>query len=470
MGNRFHVRRLQQRPTQGDKLTKYTTRGYPYPEPADKIAKTSSPEDSIREDFESLAKAVTVDVDSVDLEVSNKVDTTDRRLPYFAEMPGKLLVALDATGTETWIGANDTNGGPTPVAEWHVRELLGMLSREDPGYLFSFIDASFHRTDLSVSDDGQLAEFVVDRLAPRIASRIGGAGAGSGFATTDRYLDGGVQKRMFPDTSNIVVVGSSTLEFGTPYIEQAFSDTGATFHNWAKNGERGEHICARFGSIPALITVTGGSIPASGDVVVTSSNMPPSGSLKPFEGTLAGVPGTLSSSGSVITFTRTASGSSNSVPAGTAFIPDRTEELRNMVAIIELGKNNQTDVGAAALVNAMTDTTYAYLEPFVKRAMVLEQFVHSNQAVDSTQYVNVMATNADRLAKYGNQIIRVNEYICSPQVWIDTGITPTVEDLQMQADKIKPWSISSDAGHLNDAGYTALSNYIRAHANAANMY
>lgn len=442
-----------------------TSLGIPYPLWEALIANRSALPENLRLDIELLAKAADRELVSAKTEIEKKVDLTDSRMPFYVDSgdPNDLGHFNDASGVETWLGVDARHGGPRPTGERILRDMFRMFNLDDPEFMLSVLDDAYHRTDMTLDNRGQFADFVVARLAPRIADHIGGGGGGAGFSSIDRYMDGSTPKRMFTDATNIGVAGSSTFEFIFPYLEAEFEGKGRTFHSWAKNGERIEHINARLGVTPALLTVTGGSLPASGPVTVTASNMPASGSLKPFDGVLNGVHGTLSSTGSVITFTRTTAGSATSVPAGTPFIPDLQPLAQNYTMLYDAGKNNMLDPDVSGFVFDETVKAFKSLVPFVKRFLVGEKFVHSNQAVGSAQYQNVYATNA-RLADYfGDALIPINQYILSAQIWADTGITPTSDDLQKQADGIKPMSISSDAGHLNADGYTAVAKFILAH-------
>jgi len=377
---------------------------------------------------------------------------------------GTLHSHPDANGRETWLAARDSDGGPTDWAMFHLMERLGILSITDPTYIAAVVDSAYRYTDLTVrQSDGQVPDWVMDRWAPRIADRIG-SGSGGALTTGDRYVNSnGDLVPCFPDLRNITGWGSSSMQFIGDFLAAVFSDTGATFHGEGKSAENSQQISARMGSIPALITVPGGSIPASGSVVVTSTSIPTNAALKPFTGTLNGVHGTLSSTTTEITFTRTTVGSATAVPAGTPFVSEVGNAARNHVTMLWNGKNNMGSVGAHTLVIEQTNTSFDYLSPLVKRCLVIGHFVDSDQTVGSTQYNNVLATNSAYASRYGDLYFDVRSYVSSPQLWVDTGITPTSTDLAQQADGIKPDSVSQDAGHFNTAGNTAIANAIKAH-------
>ncbi|HIF6303829.1 TPA: hypothetical protein ACX3LH_006257, partial [Klebsiella michiganensis] len=52
------------------------------------------------------------------------------------------------------------------------------------------------------------------------------------------------------------------------------------------------------------------------------------------------------------------------------------------------------------------------------------------------------------------------DYICSSQIWTDTGITPTTDDLAMQTVGYKPTSLSADSAHLNTTAHKAVVEHV----------
>lgn len=339
----------------------------------------------------------------------------------------------------------------------------------DTDHQFMVTDENHYLTELCVDrEHGKIPDWIMDRWAQRIASRIG-HGSGAGFAKGDRYINSaGDLVPAFPITDHIVGWGSSSMEYGGPELAAAFPE--ATFHNEGKGGEWSSQIAARMGAIPALLTVTGGSIPASGPVTVTSTNMVTNQYLKPFTGALAGVPGTLSSTASTLTFTRTAPGSVVPVPAGTPFIPAVPEDYRQYVGFLWAGKNNLWTAGQASVVVADTRAMFEHFTPFVKRILVFNHFVHTSQGTGTTLHSQVQAVNTAYKAMYGDLCFDVNGYILSSQIWADTGINPTPTDLQQQADGVKPVSLSSDDGHLNSTAEVAVANRARAYASQLGYY
>lgn len=373
--------------------------------------------------------------------------------------PGPLHSFPDANFRETWMGSRAEDGGPTELGMWHLQHRLGAITHPDATILAGFMDAALRYTELVVDMRGQ----VPDSTLSAWKTRMGGTGGGgAGLALGDRYVNAdGSLSSVFPDVKNITIWGSSSAERIGTALGQALAGTGATFNNEGKGAETSQHINARLGSIPALLTVTGGSIPASGDVTVTASNVGNSVEMKPFTGTLNGVPGRLTSTATVFTFTRTGSGAVTPVPAGTPFIPDIGTASRQHVTILWPGKNNLSGAGSAPLVIQQTAAAFDYISPLVKRVLVLGHFVDTAQSAGSTQHTNVNTVNAAYAARYGDLYLDVSGYLCSPQLWADTGITPTANDLTQQAAGIKPDSISHDSGHMNAAGYTAVSALIR---------
>lgn len=388
-----------------------TSRGIRWPMWLAKVARKGAPEESLRLDLETIAKDTDRELVKVQTAVDLKVNDNDPRIPYV---------------------------------------LIG-----DPEFFFLVHDVNYVATDIALRQDGQFHDFVVQRLAKRIGAELGALGGGG--LTSDRYLVDGVLVPVNTDLGNLTIWGSSSAQFVASFLTSTMAPHGATVFGQGKSAERIQHTAARQGSIPALLTVAGGSIPASGPVTVTASNMITSSALKPFTGTLAGVHGTLSSSPTVMTFTRTTSGGATPVPAGTAFISEFGSLHRDDTTHLWVGKNNWSDSGAINLVVSGTKTMFEFTRPLVKRSLIWGQFVDSEQVVGSVQYNFVVAVNAALKAFFGDLFFDVRAYLASPQLWVDAGVSPTGADLTAQSNGIKPPSVSQDTGHLNDAGNQAIS-------------
>ena len=382
----------------------------------------------------------------------------------------------DSNNRETWLGTRKSDGGPTDTSMAHLTGRLGVhqfgeYPDDKPNTYGGFTDAAFRFTELRFeSETGRVPDNVLQAWKQRMGASGGGGGVGPGLAPSDRMVVGGQLVPVFPDTGNLTAWGSSTIEVLAPFLVSTMADTGADVHNEGKSAERVEHTAARIGSYPALLTVTGGGIPASGSVTVTASNMETMAALKTYTGTLAGVPGTLSSTSTEMTFTRSAAGSAVTVPAGTPFIPTVGMGSRNHVTLLNIGKNSLRTTGSNTKVIQYTDTTFDWLSPLVKRCIVLGQFVDSDQVVGGIQEVEVTAVNNAQRARYGDLFVDLRAYLSSSQLWDDTGITPTSLDLSQQASGLKPTSVSVDSAHLNAAGNTAVANLIRTHLSILGWY
>ncbi|QQS17876.1 hypothetical protein IPL68_04410 [Candidatus Saccharibacteria bacterium] len=137
---------------------------------------------------------------------------------------------------------------------------------------------------------------------------------------------------------------------------------GIPTYNGGVGGQWSTHIAARQGGRPALLSLSGGSIPASGTIAATTPTM----HILSFSatGSLQGVNGTLASSGDLTTyqFTRSVSGSVTGVPNDTPFIPTQGSQRRANGTIIWSGKNDITSgSGNMTICAESVDSMVAYL-------------------------------------------------------------------------------------------------------------
>lgn len=371
---------------------------------------------------------------------------------------------VDAARRLTWLSARASDGGPTDWALKQISDRLGygMTDGLHP-ILFSITDAAGRMSDLTVrGSDGQFPDWVVERLAKRMQLSTGGGGsAGQAVNASERYVRGAEVLPVFTDMTRGAGWGSSSMQIiGNDLGAALQREFGMTFHNGGQGGEWSTHISARTGSIPALLTLEGGAIPASGPVKVTASNMASLEWMQAYAGTLAGVAGRLAfnTTTRALEFTRTTAGAAVTVPAGTPYIPTTGPKFRDAVNILWMGKNDLAPVadGREVQTIARTDAMYDWLAPLYRRVIVLGHFTDDGTPAVSPVRDQINAVNAAYARRYGAQYIDVQALLTGPELWKLAGATPTAEDLRIQAQGNKPPSASRDSQHLNAVGNAAV--------------
>lgn len=258
--------------------------------------------------------------------------------------------------------------------------------------------------------------------------------------------------------------GSSTIAGSgatstTDLIAEIGKILGITIFDGGGGGEIVEHHAARSGAIPALLTVTNNKIPASGPVNVVAENFPTTrlNRLRSYSGTLHGVSGTLSYSGSGLVFTRDSSGLEVSLMPREPFIA-AAQQYRNLFTILNVGKNNLVEggVSAVAKVAEYTRRMFAYLGGADRNVFVVGHFSDTGTPTPSDVRTAIIALNAQYAIDFGDQFVDPQAFLTSNYAWVVSGINPTSTDLSDQAAGNKPTSLSSDTFHLNPAGYKAL--------------
>ncbi|MFS3867072.1 hypothetical protein [Klebsiella pneumoniae] len=384
-----------------------------------------------------------------------------------------LAVIKDAAGYEAW-GIDKEDGSPTDhtIAVW-MRKMEQTKSlpvlRNIPGYGLAFtmpdLDGEERLTDLSLrSSDGQFHDWVLQRWATRMAPVLQPL---LNFAT--RPTPAGTWKHpsgdyvpYVTDLRTIVGLGSSSTSRSNSTYTAMAGDFGAAYVSMGTSGAIIAQNAAHIGAVPALITVSGGSIPASGGVAVTASNIPSNGINMAMGGTLAGVPGAIAwSSGNTGTFTRSASGTAVTVPDGTPFIPNSSRYRPNEI-ILESGKNDINHNRDAAYILAMTEKIVDWLAPFLSTAVVMGHF--NNHAYTTAQKTTLAAVNAGIVSTYGNRAIDQQAWLVSSTIWDQLaaeGVTPTSQDLTDQANGLPPTQLMIAAkDHLTPAAYGYRMKYL----------
>lgn len=262
---------------------------------------------------------------------------------------------------------------------------------------------------------------------------------------------------------------------GETYLDQLESVTGRATTRLAYGGMTSRQIGALWGSERVHLSVSGGSVPASGGVAVTSDVdiLVNGGAYQAgytARGTIAGISGILSTdvSGNY-TFTRATSGSVTGItpannrflldPAGTAFIPGRGAYSDHTV-LIGAGRNDPKTSSdeRSGIVENIRRMVQA-MTPRYRNFFVLSVPNTTAEPAGSDGYNNVMALNADLADAFGPRFIDWRAYLIRYGLY-DAGITATAQDLANIADDILPDSFLYDTVHPNADGYAWKARFI----------
>ena len=271
------------------------------------------------------------------------------------------------------------------------------------------------------------------------------------------YTTGDGIRPALPATHMLGIWGSSSAEqTALQGLSRLVTSMGFTqWFNGGRSGEKSEHIAARLGAVPARLAFPEDTIPGSGSVTVTATNMSASGSLKPYTGSVAGIPGTLRSTSSAITFTRTGSGSPTPCPPGAEFVPDVGREYQRATTLLWRGKNDLARTEADTIRRADASLNYG---PIARRALVLGHFVDNGST--AANRAKVLNLNNAHEARYGDLFLDFQRWLTSQQVWDDLGIRPTQADLDAQSRGELPLSAATNASHMSPAAYRAAARRI----------
>lgn len=395
----------------------------------------------------SRAEAAAIQTEEAMAEVFESGDYGDLLWGVFTRAGRKAL----------WLQARKSDGGPT---DWAMTRLLARMEEQlglqtkmasyqvesIPGILFSVVDSKRRMTDLTVrSEDGKVPDHVIldwksrmglvsvgaDLVAPRLDLIVGdGSSTVANMESKLRVMAGGLSAVSGPETP--------------------------TYVNRARGGERSEHAMARNGSRPALVTIPGGTIPASGSVNVTLSNVPPDMQFLASKGYVGNTLVTLAFVSGSFTLTREIPGDPVPVTPDTPFIPTVGPASRNAVGIYSFGKN---DVNSSAeyptdsaenVINRISEF-FQWIEPVNPNFVWLGMFCDTGTLEVQARRDKINAVNAYCKDYLGDRYIDLSGYLTGTQVWADTGISPNSADLSQQALGNLPASLSIDAGHMNSA-------------------
>lgn len=378
---------------------------------------------------------------------------------------------LDEDGHETDLIVDGSGNIPDHVllGRWTTRQsdagLIPEMARGFTEIAGGFLDEDGHATELVVTDRGLVPDDVLDRWAQRMGGDqdpsedpTAGWGLGRGLMTSGPT---GAAIPVVSDASRLACWGDSltsgwpTSDFGTTQPSDLSwpgvlaGDWAGSVYNGGVSGQSADEIALRQGGY--VLTVDAVSIPASGAVAVTTQQVFGWRLDRAWScpGTLAGVDGALSRSGSMLTFTRSQSGDAVDVPSGEPFVSTPGVEHAGDVHVVFAGRN---DIGyvspagdiversVAATVAMMDRTGVAH-----RRALLVGTTTATGETAGSTGYQTVTAINAELERLYPWAFFDLRHYLVTQAIY-DLGITPTTTDLAKIAGDTLPPSIMASSG------------------------
>lgn len=400
----------------------------------------------------------------IELIIQNQIQIGALRLargdgvPFMVMGDNGIPLALDDSGVLRTVGVSVSGSGLSGESlgvPLLISGINGVVGAVDPTGAF--------RIPAVVTDELHVA-----------GKKITGNGSGGDpvLSSGDRYIDAdGNVMPLVPDSSKMSAWGSSSFivagasaNFSTMAQELGVAD----WNNQGQGGESSFQVAARWGAIPFTLVFPGNVMPASGTVAVTCTQLPSNfcnNFLKTYSGVVGGVAGTLSWSSASLQFTRATDGAAVSLSGGADFIPTIPASYRDGVVLIWSYKNDmkynaatQTEINMDVIFNNVVKS-FAHASTLAKRVLVIGIF--NDSSYTNELYKTRLAEMNSRIkAHFGDLYCDTQDYICSSQIWTDTGITPTADDLAMQASGYKATSLSADSAHLNTTAHKAVVEHV----------
>lgn len=314
--------------------------------------------------------------------------------------------------------------------------------------IFSVLDSNGRRTELELDTAGEVPARVLNKWA----SRMPATGEVLALPSDDWAHFG-------DSLTDDAVTGPDA------WVTKLAALTGKAHYNGGWYGEKAGPIAARQGGLPALVTVTANSIPASGPVAITNIVNSPvtTSTTRSVPGTLAGVAGIIQeATAGNITFTRTTAGSVTACPAGSRFTPDAAE-YRNRHLTVWAGRNDVYFTAPNLIVSAIK-AQIDFLSPSVKRALVLEIPPSSTEILGTGTRALVEERNDAIRAAFPSEWVAIAAFLRTEEAATAAGISFTTQDYTDISNGITPESFRFDTLHINAAACTAVAYKIRLEA------
>lgn len=431
----------------------------------------------------AIARTAVSGVDAAEAAVDAVIDSRNLIEAQTGADETLAFTITDNEGHRSWLEIGN-NGKPSIAAAATIKEtvLEGVsLPEQGPdssGVAFAVVDSTGRRSWLESGFDGKPT-----------ANSLALLGSVGGTATQYRAPNLSVH----PVTSPLIgrAYGDSTTygaDLATP-VGNRWTDLlaglmGIPISNYGASGGRAEEIAARFGAVIPAGQISGGSIPASGSVVVSGLDIDPmrvlvgssTSTLLVEVLTEAGVrvPGTFTRTAdpAAPTFTRTTAGAV--IPAAGWVDIYATAGPTHWDDLIFIGQGINNEPLVAAGTQTVDDVKAWYramtsvLTPLRPRFViwgVLDRGVAEAPGTTNGNFIAALETWLKQT--YGAAYLPFRQYLASPRALADAaryqpGFTPTSEDTAAQSAKTVPPSFRALSGtsvHMNELGHILQARY-----------
>lgn len=260
---------------------------------------------------------------------------------------------------------------------------------------------------------------------------------------------------IFGDSHSEAAVAGSWDEAAGPLIAQALD-------NQARSGDDTTAIGIRAGWLQPLVTVDGGSIPASGPVTLrTTAHFETRENRTLTTATVAGVEGSLRyDTGGQFTFTRLTAGAAVSVPDPTRVSTVYSTEAS--VLLIWMGANDfifdfgGADGSIAERVIAAYSRAATWAAQRGQTAVVAGTTNRLAAGPGTSEFEQIQQINDTLARMFPGRFLDVQGYY-SQHALADAGLTPTTADTEaMEAGAIPPQLFLADGVHFTPAAHAAI--------------
>ncbi|OUY07530.1 hypothetical protein CAP51_07210 [Acinetobacter populi] len=259
---------------------------------------------------------------------------------------------------------------------------------------------------------------------------------------------------------DVYILGSSTLENMIPALESTAKTYNYNIHNYAKGGEQLYTMCLRIGAFPGTVKFSNNNLSSSTKNYFIA-DWPLDYSLKTFDAEVNNIKGQVGAdkNGYYFQFNTPSSilvDTNINYPVHSS-IPTTSN---NAIFIVNLGKNNfyqsNPEINTSEYIISESKKCINWISENLTNKILVVGFFSTTQANDSL--INKVNTvNSSLSDTYKNAFYDIEKYIESDQVWSDTKIKPTNNDLSNQKNHILPSSLAKDALHVNETINIALS-------------
>lgn len=250
------------------------------------------------------------------------------------------------------------------------------------------------------------------------------------------------------ELTTLYVVGSSTMELMYDNLASQSTTHNIKLINFAQSGEKIYTNCLRLGALPGNVKFSNNLSEIDRNYHV-DTDWPIDLAMRPFEVTINNIKGSLNVNNQGYYFKPHPDYQTLNLEVDIFYpISSNFKPESNSIFILNLGKNDLLSSNHSEINKEFKSCVDFIYKNYSSKIYLINHFSATDANDNLINSIKIFNTYIKSISP--SKLLDLNSYLLSLDIWKDSNITPTKQDLENQKKLKLPPSLSRDSIHLNN--------------------